>query len=354
MILLRKFFTSTTNTKFDNVPALCDHQIRQAKEPFSPPSPSKLQQEYNRRPLVTLSIPFPDLESGSILFTLPIETDNTPCQIYAAEELSVRNQDGPVILTKHTSPSTGDQEWLINEPLKSGVVTLQCLAKPRDLNFSTNCGTRVDLRSEDTGIQGCGCSFIPLPPKNADRKYRFSVGWDVSELPEDTRCIWTFAESPGTVEVEGDLDYYIAGAQFMVGQVQSYPPKSEGDSRFSFYCFGDDTPSKVAVLGPINESLFANMSNLFEKGIEEKEPYRVFVRKSVFRQAFGGTALSRSYVLENGDDVEEIHPNEILFLLSHEMVHNWLLMSSEEDGEGENRWYNEGSSRDLYKIALHQ
>jgi hypothetical protein len=307
--------------------------------------------------LFTLSIKVPDLESGSILFTLPTESSNTPCQQYDSESLSARNQDGAISIAKSISKATGDQEWSLCQPIRASEVVLQCLAKPRNLVESTNTGARIDLRREIDGIQGCGSSFIPLPPWAKDGKpeleYTIRVEWDLSELisSNNTRCVWTFGEGPAPVEIRGSLNNHICNSQYMVGLVRSYPEKSDG--RFGFYYFGDDTPSKIRDLGPINESLFGKMSDMFEKDIQEKEPYCVFIRRSEIRQAFGGTAVSRSYILEYGDDIEDIKFSELLFLLSHEMVHNWLSMNEEEDSNGsDNSWYTEGISPQVHIQAL--
>jgi hypothetical protein len=260
-------------------------------------------------------------------------------------------------LVKKISKATGDQEWWSCRPIQASEVVLQCLARPRNLDESTNTGARIDLRRERDGIQGCGSSFIPLPPWAKDGKseleHTIRVEWDLSELQssDNMRCIWTFGEGPGPVEVIGDLEYHISESQYMVGLVRSYPEKSNG--RFGFYYFGDDTPLKVKELGPINENLFAEMSDMFEKDIKEKEPYRVFIRRSEIRQAFGGTAVSRSYILEYGDDLEDVRASELLFLLSHEMIHNWLLMNEEEEDNGgsDNLWYIEGISSQVYSCS---
>ena len=215
---------------------------------------------------------------------------------------------------------------------------------PRVLDQNSDAGSRIDLRREKDGVQGAGLSFIPLPLwiTEGDMDCRIGVEWELSEISGDVRAIWTFGEGPGLIEVTGNLSYYISSSQYMVGRVRSYPEIEHGkDSQFGFYWFGADTPTSITDLAPINQSLFLSMSGMFEKHAEEKEPYRVFVRRSELHMSYGGTAMSRCYVLEYGGDTGALEGDEILFTLSHEIIHNWLLMNKEDDGAG-NEWYNEG------------
>jgi hypothetical protein len=124
----------------------------------------------------------------------------------------------------------------------------------------------------------------------------------------------------------------------MVGPVLSADSASQ---EFGFYWFGSDTPQRILDLGPLSEKMFRLMSEMFEKDVQEKEPYRVFVRSAYPAIGLGGTAFSRCYVLEYDEALDSVDENFLIFLLTHEVVHNWLLMDPEDDGLA-NAWYIEG------------
>jgi hypothetical protein len=107
------------------------------------------------------------------------------------------------------------------------------------------------------------------------------------------------------------------------------------------YWFGHNTPKKITNLGRTNEVLFSHMARFFEPDLLGRQSYRIFIRRATLAHGFGGTALSRSYVLEYNETIADEQQSFIEFTLAHEMVHNWLLMDNKADGF-ENDWYIEG------------
>jgi hypothetical protein len=212
---------------------------------------------------------------------------------------------------------------------------------------NTPIGTRIDLRRDKGGLQGAGTSFIPLPPWGQDNSTccQIAVEWDLKDVPEATRAIWTFGEGPGRIEATGNLDYYIWNSQYMVGPVLSYPDPARPNDTYGFYWFGSDTPRKIVDIGPLGDKMFHFMSDKFEKDLQQ--PYRVFIRSSNPAPGFGGTAFSRSYVLEYDDMLDHVDQPYLIWLITHELVHEWLLMGEEEDGLA-NGWYIEGENLTLF------
>jgi len=70
--------------------------------------------------------------------------------------------------------------------------------------------------------------------------------------------------------------------------------------------------------------------------------YRIVIRFNPVR-GFGGTAFTRSFILEY-DAIIEVEDGEMLSTLAHEMVHNWPRMEggSGAHAEGESAWFSEG------------
>jgi hypothetical protein len=295
---------------------------------------------------VTILIDAPAGQAGTRLLTLRTEIDNTPCQRYENGTISASDEDGDLPLERVEQPLAQLQTWVARRATR-GQVSVNVHATPRHIDRNTPIGARVDLRSDKGGLQGAGKSFIPLPhwAQDDSTACQIAVEWDLKEVPDATRAIWTFGEGPGRIEVTGSPAYYIWNSQFMVGPVLSYPDSApQPNSLFGFYWFGSDTPQRILDLGPLSEKVFGLMSGLFEKDVQEKEPYRVFIRSSYPALGLGGSAFSRSYVLEYDHSLKSVDESFLVFLLAHEMVHNWLLLDDEKDGFP-NAWYIEGNER---------
>jgi hypothetical protein len=293
---------------------------------------------------VKLDITAPPLHSGDILLSLRNEHDNTPSLRYGEDTISASDKDGRIPLVKEETRVPGSQSWSVQRAI-CGQYCVYLHAIPREVDEYTPIGARVDLRRDQGGLQGAGMSFIPLPHWSVENKAiscPITVQWDLLHVSNTTRAIWTFGEGPEPVEAVGNIQYYIWSTQFMVGPVLSYPERGKGSNgNFGFYWFGADTPQKITSLGSLNEDLFRSMADFFEPDLQGKEPYRVFVRRSSPARGLGGTGLTRSFVLEYDNTIDSTRETFLIFLLSHEMVHNWLLMDNEEEGY-ENGWYIEG------------
>jgi hypothetical protein len=286
---------------------------------------------------IALSINAPNLNPESILLTLQTSHDNTPSTHYGPDDILAFDSKGSLALSTSTTVMKDRQTWNVARAT-SGTITVLFNATPRYVDIDTPSGGRVDLRADSGGVQGAGMSFIPLPLWAEDNELlcRTGVEWDLSHCPQGTRAIWTFGEGPALIEKEYNCTYHIWSAQFMVGPILSYP-ETPGD--FGMYWFGKSTPAEIVDLGPLNARIFGYMADFFEPDTLGREPYRIFVRH--VPHGFGGTGLSRSYVLEYDDTISSYPTAYIIFLLSHEMVHNWLIIDFEDDGL-ENNWYVEG------------
>jgi hypothetical protein len=293
---------------------------------------------------IKLDVHSPPAPVNTILLSLQNEFDNTPSQRYSKDSVLAIDKNGDIPLDLQDCQVTGRQIWTIRRKIGNQYSVL-FQAFPRKVDENTGPGARVDLRCDQGGLQGAGKTFIPLPLWAEDRLIdcQISVQWDISQVINTTRTIWTFGEGPSSIQITGNLAKSIWNSQFMVGPVLSYPDQpSKSESEFGMYWFGSRTPQRITNLGQSNEILFSHLAEFFEPEILGQQPYRIFIRRATPVHSFGGTALSRSYILEYDETIAEEHQSSIEFLLAHEMIHNWLLMDNETDGF-ENDWYIEGT-----------
>jgi len=296
--------------------------------------------------VATITFQVSSLRRGDILVFLHYLSGNTPCQIYTLDRITAKDELGdiPLRATKSNTESGPVQNWHA-ERIVDGQVSVQVTAIPRTVDEVCNSpsGSRSDIQYEKGGLQGDGNSFIPLPPlDDEDTEYSITVAWNLEELAKGSkRAVCSYKEGPAPVTVRGTLDKLISSAHFMVGDIYSYPTDCQ-DGNFGYYWIGSDTPDKIKELGSVNQKLYECMSAEFEANVLVKEPYRVFARRTEVQKPEGGTAGDGCYVLEyNCVMIKNTSQEDLLFLLAHEMVHNWLMMDSEDDG-AENQWYIEG------------
>jgi len=332
------------------------------------------------------------------LMSLPLQVGNVPTQAYdqrtlnafdnsGALPMEIRDVASPLLQFKantrivcHNQNITvnDDQEkerqWHVLRPT-NGDVVVQFSAFPRHVDMKTPVGPRVDLREDQGGLQGAGITFIPIPgvrrghssmaqSEEEEPEYIITVEWDLNHSPKGTRAVWTFGEGSNVVKV-GRLDS-LRDSVYMVGPISSNITATADRSTFvtngfshigeaaeldtakgyfGFYWFGS-VPPKISNLVSKTKGMFEKMSAMFGDPPSKENPYRIFIRRSMPARGFGGSAFQRSYVLEYDTYIDEVSEAELLFLLVHEMVHNWLLMDNETNSPGgdDNAWYIEGIS----------
>ena len=185
-----------------------------------------------------------------------------------------------------------------------------------------------DLVAEKGGVNGSGTTFLLHIP-DMDRKFDFSLSWDLSGLPEGCRAVWT--RGCGDVSRENTDGTDVLFSAYMVGKVHAVEQGVAG-----FYWF-DDLPFDAEKGAEQITMLFGYMSTMFhDKGGD----YRVFTRHNHFPGG-GGTAFPRSYIYAYGEG-DNVMIEELQSLLAHEMVHNWPTMNDTPAGAG--TWYVEGSA----------
>lgn len=218
----------------------------------------------------------------------------------------------------------------------NGEITISYRITPRIQPEGYRSSPYFDLVAEKGGILGTGTTFLLHTP-NLSEKTDFKLCWDLSQLPEGCRGIWSLGAENTVSKTDITISDILFSA-YMTGKVQA---AEEGPA--GFYWF-DQMPFDANLgAGQITE-LFNYMSKMFhDKGGD----YRVFARHNHFSGG-GGTALTRSYIYGYGLH-DEVTIESLQSLLAHEMVHNWPTMADNPAGLG--TWYVEGSA-EYYSILV--
>ena len=281
----------------------------------------------------------PDIETGNVLLEMTTLQDNAPSNDYSGEHSLHASDENGVLPTYFEDDTKSNMRYWYSNRTTKGSITVMFEAFPTILDKHTPVGARVDLRADQGGLLGTGLSFIPVPPKSATI-YDIKLVWNLAHARSGTLTVWTFGDGPqasksGTAEI-------LTGSNFMVGPINSYRHKvrtSIGvEEDFGVYWFGTPPTFDITDIVEKCEKLFTVLAGFF---LDTDVSYKIFLRFNPVK-GFGGTGMLRSFVLEY-DLITKPTAESILYLLTHEMIHNWPLMSA-KDGEAIARelFYDEG------------
>lgn len=287
-----------------------------------------------------LSVP-----AGTTLLRMPLEIVSVPFPAYTAENLTVTDDLGELLLSpvdEEPTPMGQFRSWSAGRPTV-GTLTVSYFAPVREVDESTANGPLFDLRGEERGVIGSGMGFLVLP---------------ATEAEFDIELHWTSRgrKALATVSSRGEGDQAWSGhleslrfCTFAAGELSRYPAwdaDNLDDGRpapdLAMYWLSEP-PFDTDAVGTYIAASYANMAAFFEEGHPN---YRVFIRANPF-PGNGGTAMPQSftfgYKIEDTVDAEDLRS-----LLSHEMAHNWPRLDGEH---GDTAWYTEGTA-EYYSLLL--
>jgi dipeptidyl aminopeptidase/acylaminoacyl peptidase len=207
---------------------------------------------------------------------------------------------------------------------------------PRTLPENYRSSPYFDFRCEKDGANGAGITFLPKFPIGT---CQISFQWDLKEMPEGSKGIWSEDYRCEEEKMLVDQADILLNTYYAVGAVKTI----EQDG-FAFHWIA---PSELPFLETADrvKKLYGYMKEFFQ---DSNANYQVFVRKDPFEKSGGGTALTHSFMfgynekhLPTVDDLQN--------LLSHEMVHNWPHI--DDNPYGSATWYNEGTA-EFYSVML--
>ena len=280
---------------------------------------------------VDITLTNPDIDTGEVLLALPLVRAMAPSALTDSASMVAEDAAGPLPLTideDAPDPTNFNQgrRWRAGRAT-SGDVHVRYAAIPRVITPETRAGPLYDMRREGTGVYGAAATILALPPEGRPRPVRLS--WDLSHMAPGARGVSSLGE--GDVDLVAPYEA-LANAFLMAGPVISQPKDGQGD--FIGYWMTPpvyDLPGVLAELEPAYQAFAA----FFD---EAPTPFRVFMRTTP-TFAGGGSGGYHSFIF--GQVVGEPRDKaELLALLTHETLHNWLNGLGEETSQ----WWSEGST----------
>lgn len=287
---------------------------------------------------VELRLPAPSTAAGEALLRMPVTLVSTPTAAYAAADIRVRDDRGPLALTSVDDPATpeGVYRRYLAERAPSGELKVAYSVAPRAVSSETRNGPLFDLRVQPGGLMGAGVYFFALPV--GDQPYRITLDWDLSALPDGARGVWSLGEGQRTITAPAST---LSFSFYAVGSVASEP--QAGGQDFALYWLAQP-PFDIQDLAAETRTLYESMSRFFG---DEGAPYRVFIRENPY-PAGGGTALAQSFMFGYGANGQTTGGG-LQMLLAHEMAHNWPRLT--DSAHPLTAWYTEGAA-EFYASTL--
>ncbi len=198
---------------------------------------------------------------------------------------------------------------------------------PRILPENYASSPYYDFRNEPFGLNGSGYFSLILP--NCNDEFEVMLHWDLSNMPENARAIWSYGEGDVTRTLKSQD---VASTMYQVGVMNTVENGS-----FGVYWFGNpefDIASVANRMIPI----FDGMKNFFK---DEDAKFHVFLRRDPFKKSGGGSACQYAFI-SGYSALGGVDLDQWFRVLLHEVVHTWIYM---RDDDGENTtWFNEGAT----------
>ena len=280
---------------------------------------------------IQLTLETPAADDGDVLLEMPLLHAMAPSALQDASALSARDAAGPLALrVEHDPPDPSgfrqDRRWRAARATQGDVV-VRYAATPREITPQTPPGPLYDMRREREGFHGAGSIIIALPPEGWPRQVR--IDWDLSRMTPGARGVSSLGEGP----VRATLPRRSVDTSFfMAGPLSSLP--ADGAGAFVGYWLTTPAFDLKRALGRIEEA-YREFARFFG---DEAAPFKVFMR-TTSRFAGGGTGGYSSFMFGHVEH-QQRDESEVLGLLTHETLHNWL---NSLGGES-NHWWSEGST----------
>lgn len=293
---------------------------------------------------VRLGIQEPNTTANGTLVSLELSEPVATTQNYDSKDIEASDASGKLTLSQQDDDDY--RHYIAARPTKGDVV-LSFTARPK-LNPGKEEFYHMGAENNGKAIFGPGSGFLPMPKGG---NYTINLDWDLSKAPNSTRAVWSLGEGP-SVTVVGPPSF-VSESYFAVGRMQSLPPAGTL-SNFTTYWF-DDPPEDfdITETAIFTQEVFDHMREFFR---DHDDTYRVFYRKFPPNQSTGAAANTRSFMfpLQKGN----MDPKETQAIVSHELVHNWVVASDTDGKHTSVEWYVEGAAefylaRLLFRYGMH-
>lgn len=293
---------------------------------------------------VRMGIQEPNTAANGILVSLYLSVPVATTQDYDSKDIEASDASGKLTLSRQDDD---DYCYYIAARPTKGDVVLRFTAKPK---LNPRKGEYLHMGAENNGkaIFGPGSGFLPMPKGG---NYTFNLDWDLSKAPKGTRAVWSLGEGPSVTAVGPPR--FVSESYFAVGRMQSFPPAG-ASSNFTTYWF-DDPPENfnITETAIFTQEVFDHMREFFR---DHDDTYRVFYRKFPADHRPAAVAKTRSFMFPLQEGIMD--PKETQAILSHELVHNWVVASDTDGNYTSVEWYVEGAAefylaRLLFRYGMH-
>jgi len=289
----------------------------------------------------TGDIPFVDVRivaeaqhapAGSPFMHMPLVSSNVKTSAGSLQGLKVADAKGDVAvesLDDEKGKGAPFRHWLGAREITGDLSVSYRVPITNELN-PLGAAPPYELRTESGGFSGLGGAFLTLPENKMD--YRFSVSWDLSNIPGKSNGVSTLGVGNLTVQDASPAEE-LFDVFFMGGRIRHFPdpaPKKGFSSSWQ-----GEPPFDAKALMKWTKRLYDFDIKFFRVGGEP--PYAVFLRRNLINPG-GGVEVGGSFV---GTFGEKTDPDDFKLTLSHEMVHTFVRTLG--GGEGlASSWYSEG------------
>ena len=305
------FAFSTTILRFyiSGIPTLDLHLI-----PYLEQGNSSLQ--------VHLSTYVPYVDANAPLMYMPLVVGNSPTSNYSSEN-PIKAFDAfgslPLYYEDQHDVAQPSRVWFAKRPV-NGELKLVFTAHPGPDELS-GAGARIDLREDQGGLIGSFWAIIPqIEPFESGTKLAIHASWDLSQIAEGSTSTWTWGDGLSTDHIgtmESAIDTLFAVGPLLSSKTSQIVLPNTREETFGMYWMGDAPYDPVSFFKNLS-TLFTGMASFFN---DSGSFYRIYIRRSTVL-SYGGTAFARTFIFEYYSAFEYSFSDSI-FLLAHEMVHNW-------------------------------
>lgn len=248
------------------------------------------------------------------------------------EELSVTDDLGEIPYEIGDTPSfytgaTFKGFFFRRRPV--GTVRWSLKLLPRILPEGYTSSPYYDFRAEPYGLNGSGFFSFILPATGMTTPVSVHLDWDLSEMPEGARGIWSYGE--------GQVDKVLTQWQIWLTLYATGVMHAVEEDGFGVYWFMQpyfDVESVAKRLLPI----FHYERSYFHDTTSE---FRVFLRRDPFEVSGGGSACPYAFI-SGYSAFGGMNADYWFNTLIHEMTHTWPAMNDFNVGEG--TWFTEGAT----------
>lgn len=251
------------------------------------------------------------------------------CPFPDYEELTISDDLGEVPWRLDAAPSCYSaatfKGFYFERPVQ-GTVRWSYRILPRILPEGYRSSPYYDFRAEPLGLNGSGM-FAFILPNTENAQARIHLDWDLSNMPEGARGIWSYGE--------GSVEKVLSAWQIRLSLFNTGIMQSVEHGCFGVYWFSEP----YFAVKDVAERLYPIYQYMADYFHDTGSSFRVFLRRDPFEISGGGSACPYAFI-SGYSAMGGMDADKWFNVLIHEMTHTWPSMADFNVGEG--TWFSEG------------